>query len=70
MGRIFGISDLPVSTIMTPFSPIEVVQSKPRTGVNCNINNHMQLDSYIKAQKLKKTNLSSIRNFFGKLMKG
>ena len=28
MGKIFGISDLPVSTIMTPFEPI-VVPSDP-----------------------------------------
>ena len=27
MGKIFGISDLPVSTIMTPFEPIVI---KPR----------------------------------------
>ena len=26
MGKIFGISDLPVSTIMTPFEPINVPQ--------------------------------------------
>ena len=24
MGKIFGISDLPVSTIMTPFEPVKV----------------------------------------------
>ena len=69
MGKIFGISDLPVSTIMTPFSPIEVVQSNPRKNVKFDYNNS-HLDAYVKTSKPKKSNFSNIKNIFGKLMKG
>ena len=30
MGRIFGISDLPVSTIMTPFSQVQPLERPTR----------------------------------------
>ena len=33
MGKIFGISDLPVSTIMTPFEPVVVPQDMTQKDI-------------------------------------
>lgn len=72
MGRIFGISDLPVSTIMTPFEPIEVPKLNNKT-VNSTHRATKKLvssDKFISKSRNSKSNaFIKMRNGFGKLMK-
>ena len=69
MGKVFGISDLPVSTIMTPFEPIQVPKPQyyERPFKQCSLNE----DKYISTKTLKPKTKSFIdmKNGFGKLMK-
>lgn len=75
MGMIFGISDLPVSTIMTPFEPLH--DFKPpfedeldyiRKCKYSNVDN--KADTFVtKTAKAKSNPVISMRNGFGKLMK-
>ncbi len=70
MGKIFGISDLPVSTIMTPFEPI--IDFKPQYKKTKTVLVDQKPDVFIPTTKLPKKNSKSfvnMRNGFGKLMK-
>ena len=68
MGKIFGISDLPVSTIMTPFEPVycPVVIQKPLEKVfNGKVDN-----KFLPKQGNKVSNyVIKMRYGIGKLMK-
>lgn len=73
MGKIFGISDLPVSTIMTPFEPLEV----PKPEYNKVLGERFYekgtddvADRFISKNKNIKSNpFVRMRNGIGKLMK-
>ena len=76
MGKIFGIADLPVSTIMTALEetrvPKPVVRNLQRTTYKARIlNNTTEKDvSVSKVQASKTSNpVLKLRNGFGKLMK-
>ena len=63
MGKIFGISDLPVSTIMSPFSPIKVAKSSFESGVKQQFGNIRRVDVRVPNKPiLKNSNCSSIKN--------
>lgn len=72
MGKIFGISDLPASTIMTPFEPL--VDFKPAVS-DClrsfsSKDFEQKTDTFIsKEVKPKSNSIIKMRNGFGKLMK-
>lgn len=70
MGKIFGISDLPVSTIMTPFEPISVPQP-PKNEVKPLYDNSQKPDVFVsKELPAKKTkSFLNMRNGIGRLMK-
>lgn len=76
MGKIFGISDLPVSTIMTPFEMTEVPKPKYNRIVN-GIPEHnagrdfiSTVDSFVSQSASAKSNpFVKMRNGIGKLMK-
>ena len=73
MGKIFGIADLPVSTIMTPFEPL--IDFKPpfhdeTDFVRENMFNKQQPDTFVsKTRTIKSNPVTKMRNGFGKLMK-
>lgn len=71
MGKIFGISDLPASTIMTPFEPyifkgpaeVESLQKQSKNFKN-------KTDAFVsKTSKPKLNPFIKMRNGFGRLMK-
>lgn len=71
MGKIFGISDLPVSTIMTPFEPI-VEFKNPHAGTKNKKPSRIELskDVFLPENTIVKSNpFIRMRNGFGKLMK-
>ena len=73
MGKIFGISDLPISTIMSPFEPI--IEFKPPFEdeldyARNSAKNFQQPDVFVsKTPKVKSNPIIKMRNGFGKLMK-
>ena len=75
MGKIFGIADLPISTIMSPFEPTVNFQNPFEDELEYAIKNQSrkfqnQTDVYIpKSPKAKSNPIISMRNGFGKLMK-
>lgn len=67
MGKIFGISDLPVSTIMSPFEEIKV--PKPKETVVYKTK-HINQDAFVsKTKKVVSNPFIKMRNGFGKLMR-
>ncbi len=68
MGKIFGISDLPVTTFMTPFEPVRIVVPRVRiteirTGKNTK-------DLYISQNgEPNKRGFLRMRNGIGRLMR-
>ena len=75
MGKIFGIADLPVSTIMTPFEPIVEFQKPFEDEFNYaaktySRNFEQKADTFVsKKPKVKSNPVIAMRNGFGKLMK-
>ena len=75
MGKIFGIADLPVSTIMTPFEPIVIPPDPTLKSFETatKIAKEMQIpeDRFCPKEltKAKTPKFLSMRNGFGKLMK-
>ena len=75
MGHIFGIADLPVSTIMTPFEPIVI----PQDSILNDIRNAEKIarkmaiteDKFIPKEltRARTPKFLDLRNGFGKLMK-
>ena len=75
MGKIFGISDLPVSTIMTPFEPI-VIPPDPalkdiETATRFADKMKITEDKFCPKEltKARTPKFLDMRNGFGKLMK-
>ena len=68
MGKIFGISDLPVSTIMTPFEPVDI---SPKMSEIIQPTQFIQeADEFVpKTSKAKTKSFIRMRNGWGKLMK-
>ena len=69
MGKIFGISDLPVSTIMTPFEPIQVPNFKQVEVVKSGKIFKKETDSFVSKNVIKSNPIIKMRNGIGKLMK-
>lgn len=75
MGRIFGISDLPVSTIMTPFEPVVVPEDPALKDIRkaAKIAKEMEIteDRFIPKEltSARMPKFIDMRNGFGKLMK-
>ena len=75
MGKIFGISDLPVSTIMTPFEPITIQPNPSSKEIELaeKIAQKLALteDRFIPKElsKARIPKFLDMRNGFGKLMK-
>lgn len=75
MGKIFGIADLPVSTIMTPFEPMHDFRPPYEDEIDdirkmrfSNIEN--KADTFVSKTANPKANpIIRMRNGFGKLMK-
>ena len=66
MGKIFGLSDLPVSTIMTPFEPIRFVDVQ-RTVSNGSF--AQETDVFVsKTKNVTKKPVLKIKNMARKLM--
>ncbi len=74
MGKIFGISDLPVSTIMTPFEPIVIPPDPALKEIEYaeRVANKMQLreDRFVPKEftRALRPKFLDMRNGFGKLM--
>ena len=69
MGKIFGISDLPVSTIMTPFEPI-VEFKNPNAGTKKTSKIEPSKDVFLPENVRVESNpFIRMGNGFGKLMK-
>lgn len=70
MGKIFGISDLPVSTIMTPFEPV-VIPAPTHAELRKAVNTADKPDVFVSKNLPKKNQKSFIdmRNGIGRLMK-
>ena len=73
MGKIFGIADLPVSTIMTPFEPIQIPEPMldeldyVRKKSGAKFENYS--DTFVpRTRKIISNPVISMRNGFGKLM--
>jgi hypothetical protein len=75
MGKIFGISDLPVSTIMTPFEPIIVPKDPTLRNIEKadKIAKKLELteDKFIPKEftRARSPKFLDMRNGIGKLMK-
>ena len=69
MGKIFGISDLPVSTIMTPFKPIEVEPKKVTSRPKNTVKNFYEQSRYATNTTNKFVNQSFIKQVYNKLFK-
>ena len=74
MGEYFGISDLPVSTPMTPFQPIEVPEDPRKLDLEIALRNAKKVgeqpDVAVLPRTAKKTkSIINMRFGFGKLMK-
>lgn len=75
MGKIFGIADLPVSTIMTPFEPMMDFAYPKETDYQTALRNQSKkfedrTDKFIsKTSTTKPNSFIKMRNGFGKLMK-
>ena len=75
MGRIFGIADLPVSTIMTPFEPIVVppdpALKKFEEATKSAHKMEITKDKFIPKEltRARSPKFLDMRNGFGKLMK-
>ena len=75
MGKIFGISDLPASTIMTPFEPIIISPDSTTRNVELatKIAEKYKIteDKFIPKEltRAKSPRFLDMRNGFGKLMK-
>ena len=75
MGKIFGIADLPVSTIMTPFEPIVVPRDPLLKDIEeaTRIAKKMEIteDKFIPKEltRARTPKFLEMRNGFGKLMK-
>ena len=67
MGKIFGISDLPVSTIMTPFEHIKLAKQYP-TKI---LNSQNLADRFVSSNKKNVTNngIGKLIAHFGKIKK-
>lgn len=74
MGKIFGIADLPISTIMTPFEPIVVPQDPALAEIEYAAKlaekYRLSQDKYTPKEitKAKTPKILDMRNGFGKLM--
>ena len=75
MGKIFGISDLPVSTIMTPFEPV-IIPPDPlikniKTAEQTAKKMTLTEDRFISKEltKARTPRFLDMKNGFGKLMK-
>ncbi len=72
MGKIFGISDLPVSTIMTPFEPVIVFKNpyEKESIAKLYSKRNLKQDTFVsKNAKIHSNPFVRMRNGFGKLMK-
>ena len=71
MGKIFGIADLPVSTIMTPFEPIVVPPNPSLKEIKIAKKYELTEDRFIPKNltKARIPKFLDMRNGFGKLMK-
>lgn len=75
MGKIFGISDLPVSTIMTPFEPMIDFTYPKETDYQTALRNQSkkfenQTDKFVSKTSIPKSNsFIKMRNGIGKLMR-
>lgn len=75
MGKIFGISDLPVSTIMTPFEPVVEFKNPNEIDYKTALKSQSkkfenQKDAFISKESKPKSNpFVKMRNGIGKLMK-
>lgn len=67
MGKVFGISDLPVSTIMSPFKPTELLT--PKFTYIRTPKNELSKDTFVSNERTYYSNaILKMRNGFGKLM--
>jgi hypothetical protein len=69
MGKIFGISDLPASTPMTPFEPVFVPQPERTVVKKPYVKPTMDVFTPETLPKKKTQSFLSMRNGIGKLMK-
>jgi hypothetical protein len=75
MGKIFGIADLPVSTIMTPFEPIVEFQKPFEDDFDYATKTYerkfeQKADTFVSRKPRTQSNpFVKMRNGFGKLMK-
>lgn len=69
MGKIFGISDLPVSTIMTPFEPIIIEAPKVGKVVERVIDGKVDNKFIAKQKKFISNPILRMRYGIGRLMK-
>ena len=75
MGKIFGIADLPASTIMSPFEPLVEFKNAAEKDYEAAVraqskNLKNQRDAFISKTTTPKPNaFVKMRNGFGKLMK-
>lgn len=65
MGKIFGLSDLPVSTIMTPFEPVKFINVQ-RTIPNGNFS--QEVDLYVSKKNVTQKPFFELKNFARRLM--
>ena len=68
MGRIFGISDLPVSTPMTPFEPVFVPQPVQKTVRKPYVAPMIDVVDLTTKPAKKNKSFIAMRNGIGKLM--
>ena len=75
MGKIFGIADLPISTIMSPFEPIVIPEDPAKRQIESaeKIAKKMEIteDRFISKEltKAKTPKFLDMRNGIGKLMR-
>ena len=75
MGKIFGIADLPISTIMSPFEPIVIPEDPAKRQIEAaeKIAKKMEIteDRFIPKEltKAKTPKFLDMRNGIGKLMR-
>ena len=70
MGKIFGISDLPVTIFTSPLEPVEVPKSPMIEYANASRKLPVEQDVFLRRpEKGNKKSFLDMRNGFGKLMK-
>ena len=69
MGRIFGISDLPVSTIMSPFEPIIIENPQTARTVTKVFDGRVDNKFLLNRRKYVSNPVLRMKYGFGKLMK-